>query len=387
MDPLKYQSMEAGKPIQTSNGYWAFIPNPLPPALVWNEQLVSILAEAERELGQLSAMSSSHPYPHILLQPFKHTEAVISSHIEGTRTSLTDLYHYEIAQLSFLEPSGDAREVLNYMHAMDYGLECFNTLPVSLRLIRELHGILMECVRGGLISPGAFRHSQNWIGPAGCTLSTAPYVPPPIEEMISALNALEKFLYGGQATPPLVRLGLIHYQFEAIHPFLDGNGRVGRLLIAILLCAWGLLPQPVLNLSPYFDRYRQAYYDNLLAVSQNGCWEGWLIFFLRGLRDQAHDGIYRMDLLKEIRIKYQPVIDTERNKARMTEIVEFLFSRPILTIKQAADGLGIPLKTVGNYFAKLQRVDILHEKTTFGRNRIFQADEILNAIKGFDGLT
>ncbi len=377
MDPKDFRSQDAGKTILTPTGFWAFLPNPLPPNITWSLSLVSTLTEAERDLSRLAVMVSVFPFSRLLIQPFIRSEAVISSRIEGTHASLVDLYTFETDQLSFFEKTEDVREVFNYVRAMDYGLERLKTLPVSLRLIRELHGKLMENVRGGALTPGEFRRSQNWIGPAGSIPSTAPFVPPPVEEMNQALDALEKFIHTVTEIPPLIRAGLIHYQFEAIHPFLDGNGRVGRLLIVLLLCEWGLLPQPVLNLSAYIEHYRQEYYDHLLSVSQQGTWESWLRFFLRGVSEQAREGVIRMERLREIRESYQAIIEKERNPERMAAVVDFLFSRPILSVRQASDGLGIPFKTARNYLAKLERVGVLREITGFARNRIFQADEII----------
>jgi Fic family protein len=235
----------------------------------------------------------------------------------------------------------------------------------------------MENVRGGTLTPGEFRRSQNWIGPVGSIPSSAPFVPPPVDEMHQTLDDLEKFMHIDTEIPALIRAGMIHYQFEAIHPFLDGNGRVGRLLIVLLLCEWGLLPLPILNLSVYIERYRQQYYDLLLDVSQQGAWEAWLRFFLRGVSEQAHDGVYRMERLREIRIAYQPTVDKDRNPKRMEEVVDYLFSRPILSARQASDGLGIPFKTATYYLSKLEQAGILREITGYARNRIFQADEIM----------
>jgi Fic family protein len=235
----------------------------------------------------------------------------------------------------------------------------------------------MENVRGGGLTPGEFRRSQNWIGPAGSTPSNAPYVPPPVEEMHQALDALELFIHGDTQIPHLARAAMIHYQFEAIHPFLDGNGRVGRLMITLLLCEWGLLPQPVLNLSTYIEHYRQEYYDLLLNVSQKGAWDAWLHFFLRGISEQAKDGFYRMERLRGIRDSYQTIVNKDRNPERMAEVIDFLFSRPIFSVKQASVGLGIPFKTVQDYIDKLGNSGVLREITGYARNRIYLADEIL----------
>ncbi len=382
MDPKDYRSQSAGRVILTSTGFWAFIPNLLPPDIAWTLPLVSALSEAERDLSHLSALAGNFPFPRLLIQPFIRNEAVISSRIEGTQASLVDLYRYETAQLSFFEQTDDVREVYNYVRATDFGLERLRTLPVSLRLIRELHEKLTENVRGGTLTPGEFRRSQNWIGPAGSTPSNAPYVPPPLEEMHQALDALEKFIHADTDIPALVRAGMIHYQFEAIHPFLDGNGRVGRLLIVLLLCEWGLLSQPLLNLSAYIERYRQEYYDHLLNVSQRGDWETWLRFFLRGVSEQARDGVVRMERLQAIRLKYQPVVDVDRKPERMAVVVDFLFSRPIFSVRQVAAGLGLPFRTTETFIERLVQAGILREITGYARNRIFQADEILSAVQG-----
>ncbi len=384
MNPKDFRSQNAGKPILTPTGFWVFIPNPLPPSISWSSSLATILSEAERELSRLATLGSAFPFPRLLIQPFIHSEAVVSSRIEGTQASLADIYTYEAGQLSFFEKIDDVREVHNYIRAMEYGLERLKTLPVSLRLIRELHERLMENVRGGTLPPGEFRRSQNWIGPVGSTPSTAPFVPPPVEEMHLALDSLEKFIHTDMELPLLVRIGMIHYQFEVIHPFLDGNGRIGRLLIILLLHELGVLSQPLLNLSTYIERYRQQYYDLLLNVSRQGAWEAWLHFFLRGIREQAHESIFRMETLQEIRTTYQSIVDKDRNPERMAKVIDFLFSRPILSLRQISEGLGIPFKTARNYLAKLEQAGILREITGYARNRIFQADEILETIQGND---
>lgn len=383
MEQKDFPSSDTGKVIRAKTGYWAFIPAQLPPKVTWSGQLVNALSYAERELSRLATLSSSYPFPRILSQPFMRREAVLSSRIEGTRASLVDLYNYESSQLSFLEDN-DASEVFNYVRALDYGLNRLKQLPVSLRLIREIHARLMEGARGGNLTPGNFRQTQNWIGPAGSTLETATFVPPPVDEMQEALNELEKFMHADTETPPLVRAGMIHYQFEAIHPFLDGNGRMGRLLIMLLLYEWGLLPQPLLNLSAYFEHYRQEYYDRLLAISQRGNWEEWLVFFLRGISTQAKDSIVRLERLQKIREKYDVVVRADRNVSRMATIIDFLFARPIFTNRQLAAELNIPFKTAGQYIEKLIQAGILRETTGYARNRIFRADEILRAVEGLE---
>jgi len=389
MDPKNFSSPSSGTPILTQAGYWAFLPVPLPPVITWSLPLVSALADAERDLSKLTTMAGSFPFPRLLIQPFVRREAVLSSRIEGTRATLTDLYAYESAQLSFLEPGNDVREVYNYVRALEYGLERVKTLPVSLRLIREIHAKLMDGVRGGNLTPGEFRRSDllsksNWIGSIGSTPSTAAYVPPPVDEMNAGLDQLEKFIHAGSEIPALVRAGLVHYQFEAIHPFLDGNGRIGRLLMILLLSEWNLLLQPLLNLSVYFERYRQEYYDLLLSVSQKGNWESWLRFFLRGVSVQASDSVVRLNRLQTMRTIYQAIADTERNRMRMEQVLDFLFMQPVLSVRQLQTFLIVSFPIAQRYIDRLVYAGVLQEVTGQSRNRIFRANEIFQALEGLE---
>jgi len=381
MKPRDFQNPKSGRAIRTLSGYWAFIPAKLPPHIAWEPSLIAALADAERELSKLATLAGGFPFPRLLIQPFMRQEAVLSSRIEGTRASLTDLYNFESAQLALLEPSDDVREVHNYVVALDYGLQRLETLPVSLRLIREVHGKLLEGVRGGNLTPGQFRRSQNWIGAAGSTIETATYVPPPVDEMKEALGELEKYVHAHSDLPALIRAGLVHYQFEAIHPFLDGNGRVGRLLLVLMLREWGVLPQPLLNLSAYFERYRQEYYDRLLAVSQRAQWEAWLQFFLRGVNEQAQDSVFRMTRLEGLRRRYQEMLETGRNAARMAAVIDFVFSRPILTLRQMEVALEMPYMAAKRYVERLVTAGVLRETTGYARNRVFLAHEVFRALE------
>jgi Fic family protein len=236
-------------------------------------------------------------------------------------------------------------------------------------------------VRGGHLTPGEFRKTQNWIGPAGSTIETATYVPPPVDEMRIALGDLEKFIHADTEMPTLARAGMIHYQLEAIHPFLDGNGRVDRLIIMLLFHEWNILSQPLLNLSAYFERHRQEYYDHLLAVSQLGRWEEWLRFFLRGISVQSQDSVFRMTRLQGIRTKYEELVQADRNSARMAGVIDFIFSRPILTIKQLETALDMPYMAAKPYVEKLVDANVLQETTGFARNRVFRANEIFEALE------
>lgn len=273
------------------------------------------------------------------------------------------------------------REVYNYVGALEYGLERLATLPMSLRLIRELHAHLMSGVRGEHQTPGEFRRTQNWIGPPGCLLNDATFVPPPPDAMRDALYSLETYLHAPPALPNLVRLGLIHYQFETIHPFLDGNGRVGRLLITLLLCAWDLLPQPLLYLSAYFQRHREAYYDHLLVVSRRGAWEAWLRFFLQGIFVQSQDAIARSRRLLDLRERYREQFQNQQAAARLLQVIDYLFAQPLITIRGLADAIDdIEYQTAYRYVNQLEGEGILREITGQARNRVYRADAIFDAI-------
>ena len=381
MDPSKFQASTSGKVIRLPQGYWAFVPAALPPALTFSPSLVAALSDADRALGELKGLGGTLANPHLLIRPLARREAVLSSRIEGTRASLDDLLAYEATQLSFLETGSDVREVHNYVRALEYGLERIHTLPISQRLIRELHAKLMEGVRGDVWTPGEFRRSQNWIGPAGSTLETAPYVPPPVDDMLAALNALENFIHAPSDLPPLLRLGLIHYQFEAIHPFLDGNGRVGRLLIALLLSAWQLLPQPLLYLSAYFESNRRDYYDLLLAVSQRAAWEDWLLYFLEGVKQQSQDAVDRIDQLQALRVQYQAQIQARRAPARLLRVVDLLFAQPVITTRQVETALETNFLGAQRLIDQLVQAGMLREITGGRRNRVYRADEILAILE------
>ncbi len=385
MNPKDFQKPEVGKVIRAKNGYWTFLPAKLPPKLDWTPRLANALSEAEYELGRLTTLAVNKPIARLLTHPFLRREAFLSSRIEGTRASLIDLYLYESSQLPSLETSRDVIEVHNYVRALEDGLARLKILPVSLRLMREVHAKLFENVRMGNLTPGDFRSTQNWIGPAGSTLDNATYVPPPVDEMHLALNTLETFIHTDTTElPALVRAGMILYQFEVIHPFMNGNGRVGRMLLILLLREWELLPHPLLNLSVYFEHFRQEYDDRLLAVTQRGHWEEWLLFFLKGISTEAQDGITRLMRLEGIREKYAAILTlrADRNPARMSVVIDFLFSRPIFNNRQLADGLNIPYKTAGEYIDRLIQAGILKEAAGQAVNQIFRADEILQAAQG-----
>ena len=380
MELTDFTDEKTGKLTKAMQGYWAFAPNPLPPSLNLTWDLVGQISEADRALSELAGVARTLPNPHLLIGPFIRREAVLSSRIEGTQASLSDLLFFEAS--GTVDPQApDVREVSNYVKALEYGLSRLKKLPVSLRLMKEMHERLMEGVRGDHLTPGEFRRSQNWIGPAGCTLMDAAYVPPPEAEMKEALGELEKYLHTTSSLPPLVRLALIHYQFEAIHPFLDGNGRIGRLLLTLLLCAEGLLPEPLLYLSAYFERHRQDYYRLLLTVSQSGKWHEWISFFLRGVAEQSRDAIKRSDRLLSLWQNYRGQLQSARSSALLLQLVDDLFSYPAITVAQAAKRLDVTHRSAKLNIEKLVRKNILKEATGRKRNWVFIAPEIINIVE------
>lgn len=371
---------KSGHLVRTSRGYMAYVPNPLEPQIELTLSIVKELSAADRALSELAGVARTLPNPHILIGPFLRREAVLSSRIEGTQASYSDLLFFEAARLREKEVP-DVREVSNYVKALEYGLARLSTLPISLRLIREMHQRLMMGVRGESQTPGEFRRSQNWIGPAGGTLSNATYVPPPIEEMDSALDGFEKYLHAPSEMPALIRLALIHYQFESIHPFLDGNGRVGRLLVTLLLCAEKLLPQPLLYLSAYFERYRDDYYHHLLAVSQKGAWEQWIRYFLKAVAIQAADAIQRIDQLLSLRQSYRTRLQQARASALLLQLVDELFSYPVVTNPAISERMKITPRSSQLNIDKLVQKSILREATGRQRNRVYVATEIVDIIE------
>lgn len=388
MNPARFRNSTTGRLLRVGQGeasYWAFVPHPLPPAFTLEGESVHALSEADRALGELAGLGRAISNPHLLIGPFVRREAVLSSRIEGTQADITDLYAYEAGQLLLPgikqpPPQSDVREVSNYVRALEYGLERVKSLPVSLRLMRELHQHLLEGVRGEQAAPGNFRRKQNWIGRPDCTLKEADFVPPPLVEMGEALDVFEKYLHSRNDYPPLVRLALIHYQFEAIHPFVDGNGRIGRLLISLLLVHWNLLPLPLLYLSAYFFRNRQSYYDLLLAVSERDAWHEWVCFFLRGVAEQAHDAISRTKRLQDLEKEWRQRLTQARASSLSLRLMEQLFDTPLVTIPQAQRMLGVTYHGARHNVQKLAEAGILRQLDEISHPKIFIAQDIVQAV-------
>jgi Fic family protein len=358
------------------HGFSAFVPRPLPPEnppIAIDDEMQVLLSEADRALGRLDGSIQTLPNPDLFVLMYIRKEAVLSSQIEGTQSSLTDVLEAEAQLLSATRP-GDVNEVINYVAAMNYGIERLDTLPVSTRLIRELHERLMQGVRGQERNPGEIRTSQNWIGPGGSTLNDAAFVPPPPQDLPAALSELEKFVHATSRLPALVSIGLIHAQFETIHPFLDGNGRVGRLLITLLLCEKGILSQPVLYISHYLRENRQSYYEHLQAVRDRGQWEGWLKFFIAGIgavSAEATETARRIVTLREAH--RQLIVETfGRAAGNGMLLLEELFRHPVVSVNYVAQRLGITHAGASNLVRRLEEAGILVEITGQPRNRAFR---------------
>ena len=368
-------------PAATLDGqYWpAFVPDPLMPAVVWNDKTIVLLSRADRALSRLEGRAAGLPSPYLLSQPMAMREAVASSGIEGTTSNIAEIYQFQLDGV--VNDPDDAREVINYAKAMRYGLQRLAKLPVSLRLIRDVHRELLSGVRGADRRPGEFRTRQVIIGRQSAGIEGARYVPPPPGEMMAALHELEAFMHSEPNVPLLVQLALIHYQFEAIHPFEDGNGRVGRLLITLLLCERGYLTHPLLYLSDYFAEFRQTYVDALLGISLNGEWEQWIQFFLTAVADVAIDALDRVEKLLGVQSKYQDRMKAERTSGAAFQIIDRLFEIPLITAPIIQNLLGVSNQTAQGHIRRLANAGILAGSDSRAHPRIYLAPEILQVIQ------
>jgi Fic family protein len=357
--------------------YEAFIPNPLPPEIHWTESLIRSLSDADRLIGQLSGEGRQLPNPHLLMRPFIKREAVLSSRIEGTQATLGELLANDAGAVVNRSPE-DLREVGNYVAALDYGIERLNTLPLSLRLVREVHEKLMANVRGNHATPGQFRRSQNWIGPAGCTLQNATYIPPSPDSLMDCLGMWEQFLHN-QNIPPLVQAGLLHYQFEAIHPFLDGNGRVGRLLIILFLVERKILTTPLLYVSAFFEATRNEYYDRLLAVSRASQWNQWLEYFLNGITRMSEDVLNRAERINSLLGRWRERIAGQKPKV-LFNTIDLLAENPFWTTKLLSTRLKIAFTTAQRAINVLVEAGILSQLDNAQRDRVFCATSIMDIL-------
>ena len=367
-----------GRDVPCPGSYTAFVPDPLPPDIAWIPDLVRALSDADRMIGRLAGEGGRLPNPHLLIRPFVRREAVLSSRIEGTHATLGELLAAEAGAAVERSPA-DLREVGNYVAALEHGIRRLKKLPLSLRLVRELHEKLMTGIRGEHAAPGEFRRSQNWIGPPGATLANAVYVPPPPSELMGCLDDWEKFLHD-RSLPPLAQIALIHYQFEAIHPFLDGNGRVGRLLITLFLVERGILPTPLLYLSAFFEATRRDYYDRLQGVRERGAWADWLQYFLNGVARQSEDALGRAERINRHLAQWRVAVSGTPSKVPLA-LVDQLAANPFLTVKGAAKRFGVAFTTAQRAVAKLEELSIITEISRAKRDRVYCARALLDILE------
>jgi Fic family protein len=369
--------MSSGQFVQQPTGYIAFVPAPLPPdpPVRIEGELARLLSTADVALGRLDGVTGILPNPDLFVAMYVRQEAVLSSQIEGTQASLTDVLQFEAGE-GDSDKLRDVQEVVNYVGAMNYGLRQ-EALPLSLRLLREIHARLLQGVRGERLEPGEFRRSQNWIGPAGCTLRTASFVPPPPHLLLELMGDLERFLHDHRL-PPLIHAGLAHAQLETIHPFLDGNGRVGRLLITFLLCHQGILSRPLLYLSHFLKRNRAEYYDRLQAVRTGGAWGGWLRFFLTGVRDVAAEAHETARKILALRGRCHDLLSKEgKAAANLLRALDVLFEQPVVSVHVLEQRLAVSHMTANTLAARLEELGVLREMTGYKRNRRFAFDPYL----------
>lgn len=368
------RSTRAGAYVRQPTGYRAFMPAPLPPAPPINidPEMQRLLSESDAALGRLDGSIQTLPNPDMFMFMYIRKEALLSSQIEGTQASLSDLIKAEASLLDG-DQHRDVGEVINYINAMNYGLERLHSLPLSVRLIREIHERLLRGVRGSKMTPGELRTSQNWIGPRGCLLSDAVFVPPPHHAIAEILGGLENFLHQEDHIPPLIRIGLAHAQFETIHPFLDGNGRIGRLLITLFLCQQHILEKPVLYISLFLKDHQTEYYQRLQRIRDYGEWEEWLKFFLTGVRDVARQATATAKNIVALREQHRSIVIDQfgGSSGNALRLLEYLYKQPGVSVNMAKDTLKISFPNANNLVARFVDLEFLFEVTGNYRNRVF----------------
>ncbi|MGL4421570.1 MAG: Fic family protein, partial [Gemmataceae bacterium] len=376
LHPDDFKSSAPGRLIRSLSGDWTFEPAPLPPSLQYTSELVEALSLAERALGELKGVGRSLPNPHLLIRPYVRREAILSSRIEGTVTRLGQLLIFE-AGTEAAEEDSDLAEVLNYIEAVDFGIQQLREgYPLSLSLLRAIHARLMQGVRGSNKKPGAFRPCDVWIGRQGLGPQSARFVPPSFHTVELLMQQLEAFWKNPGRVSPLVELALVHYQFEAIHPFMDGNGRLGRLLMMLLLHVRGRLDQPLLYLSAYLHEHDAAYRDHLLLVSQTGSWEAWIEFIARGITEQANDALERTKRILDLQSEYRRELKKNHQPEKLLDIIDMLFESPAITAKGIVAKLGVSDPTAQKHVKLLVDAEILREVSGKRRDRVYIAPAI-----------
>ena len=373
----------AGIYVDNLNGeamYQSFKPNPLPPIpeIEMDGEIVKLLVDANKQLVKLDTASQLISNADLFISMYVRKEALISSQIEGTQCTLDDVLDPEVEANANL----DVSDVINYVKATQYALKRLERLPLCCRLIREIHEVLMENVRGQDKTPGEFRHSQNWIGPANCSLKDARYIPPNVEDLQTAMSDLEKYINENVDYDPLIRAALIHYQFETIHPFLDGNGRIGRLLILLYLMEQRLIEKPVIYISYFLKKNQIEYYDRISEVRRTGNFEQWIRFFLEAVSKAASDSleaIRQLSVLHDTNVEKLP--KTTRSKDNLRAVFDYIEQYPIIDIKRTAKELEVSYNTVAAAVRKLVELGILQETTNAARNRVFAYEEYLAILR------
>ena len=362
----------------SQGSYSAFVPAPLPPKLDWTPRLIGALSDADRLVGRLAGEGGRLPNPHVLIRPFVRREAVLSSRIEGTQATLGELLAAEAGAVVNRSPE-DLREVGNYVVALEHGISRLRKLPLCVRLTRELHEKLMTGVQGHQAAPGRFRKIQNWVGRPGSTVASASYIPPPPGEVEPCLAAWEKFLHES-SLPPLVTIALAHYQFEAIHPFLDGNGRVGRLLITLFLIERQILPAPLLYLSAFFEASRRDYYDGLRGISERGAWNDWLEYFLLGVARMSEDALSRATRINQLLAQWRKKASGASTDNPL-RLVELLGANPFVTTKGVAEKLAVAFTTAQRAIEWLERAGMVKRVGDAKRDRVYCAGALLDILE------
>ena len=378
-------SGRAGRYVRQPAGYQAFVPAPLPPAppIAFDPELVTLLSRADQAVGRLDGEVRTRPNPDLFVAMYVRREAVLSSQIEGTQSTLEDLLAVELRP-GVAEMSRDVDELVNYVQAMNYGLARLAELPLSLRLIREIHAQLLRGVRGANKLPGEFRRDQNYIAGSGARgIEDAAFVPPPVGEMKQALSDLEHFLHEGEL-PALVHVGLAHAQFETIHPFTDGNGRVGRLLITLMLVHREVLHRPLLYLSLFLKRHRDEYYELLMAIRQEGDWESWLRFFLRGVAETAEEATITARSIVQLRERQRELLMEWNVSPNTLRLLDFLFLRPLIDVNLVSKELGVTFATANKLVEQLETFRVINEVTGRRRDRVFRFGPYLSLFEGDD---
>ena len=364
-------------------GYKSFVPAELPPnpPIQYDDELQGLLSLADRKLGRLDGVTQILPNPELFVAMYVKKEAVLSSQIEGTQASFVDVLSTEYNQADD-QRHDDVKEVINYVDAMNWGLEQLASFPLSLRLIRNIHARLIHNTHGANKNPGEFRTSQNWIGPAGCTLNTATFVPPTVPDMNVALGDLELFIHQEDFIPALVKIAMIHAQFETIHPFLDGNGRMGRLLITFWLCQQNILTKPLLYLSFYFKKNRAEYYDRLMAVRKNGDWENWIKFFLRGIAEVSDETTESARAILKIKEDATNALyKKDGTNSNYQRLLNYLFEQPFIKRSDVEQYLDVSNPTAGSILEVFCQMNILVDCTPDkARNKMYAFGKYLDIL-------